>query len=439
MITVNFDEAFSSEWVRRNITDSTNELVVLRQVIPWQKISNKLTSFYHKKGRNGKSLRMMVALLIISRLRALSDENVIKQVKENRYIQYFCNVGDKGLQTFLNPSSLCTFRKRLGAKGVSVIESIVFDQFRRVGVIENDDLLMDSTVLESNIIYPTDVLLLHKAFGKMEQFAVKNDIPIWWDAKYLKKLRRAFNLAKKNQKISFLWDFYLLFCVALKQFRIFHESVCFSEKELQRYSQLVELLSLLEVQTEHKIAGKVHIENRIVSLDEVDARPIKKGKSHPTCEFGTTLQISFNRAGFMITTENYIGKPNDKTLFLNTLEYYRERMKVYPEGGVTDLGYRSRKNFKKGKEKLSCLFMGRSEDVPENLQRYYQKARSATEGFIAVAKNWRGFDRSRYRGLNGDKVWTILSQLSYNLKKFIQLDRAEEIKEESLLKLGLYG
>jgi hypothetical protein len=69
---------------------------------------------------------------------------------------------------------------------------------------------------------------------------------------------------------------------------------------------LLDLLSLLEEQTIEKLEGKVHIQNRIVSLHELDARPIKKGKSHPKCEFGTTLQMSFNREGFLITVENFL-------------------------------------------------------------------------------------------------------------------------------------
>ncbi len=52
----------------------------------------------------------------------------------------------------------------------------------------------------------------------------------------------------------------------------------------------------------------------MVSLDELDARPIKKGKRHPRCEFGSTNQMTFNRQGFMITLETLIGKPDKKKL-----------------------------------------------------------------------------------------------------------------------------
>jgi hypothetical protein len=35
MIESSFEEAFSKEWVETQITNSANELVILRQVIPW--------------------------------------------------------------------------------------------------------------------------------------------------------------------------------------------------------------------------------------------------------------------------------------------------------------------------------------------------------------------------------------------------------------------
>ncbi len=123
MIEQNFEEALSPDWVKANIRDVDNELVILRGVIPWQLILDKLVSFYHPgKGRIGNSLRVMVGLLIISRLRKLSDREVVGQVKENRYLQYFCNVAESELSNLVHPTALCGFRKRLGEKGVAQIE-----------------------------------------------------------------------------------------------------------------------------------------------------------------------------------------------------------------------------------------------------------------------------------------------------------------------------
>jgi IS5 family transposase len=134
----------------------------------------------------------MVALLILSRLRSLSDEKVVERVKENRYMQYFCNVPDSELATFVSPSVLCRFRQRLGEKGIAIIETEVFELLRQSGVIKGDTLMMDSTVLSSNIIHPNDVLLIYKAFGKMKIFASHYELSLWWDESHLKKRWRAF-------------------------------------------------------------------------------------------------------------------------------------------------------------------------------------------------------------------------------------------------------
>ena len=109
-----------------------------------------------------------------------------------------------------------------------------------------------------------------------------------------------------------------------------------------------------------------------------------------------------------------------------------------PDYAIGDQGYRSRINQKIPKD-TSNIFLGKSSDVDEEKQDYCRKARSATEGFIAVAKNLRGFGLSLYRGIDGDRIWSLLCQIAYNLKKFLQLYKDEEISEESLMKLGLMG
>jgi len=440
MIESSFEEAFSKEWVQTQITDSANELVILRQVIPWQAIITQLTQFYDdNSGRSGKSLRVMVALLILARLRSLHDRSVVAQVKENRYMQYFCNVPDSELATFVNPSTLPRFRKRLGEKGIAIIETEVFELLRRSGIVKGDTLMMDSTALSSNMIHPNDVMLIHKAFGKMEIFAQRHELSLWWDHPHIKKRWRAFGRAKKGERVAYLTEFYALFVPALETFRTHVESLKAEvpESHKEKAQELLALLILLKHQTQQKLAGEQHIDNRIVSLDEVDARPIKKGKTFPSCEFGTTLQMSFNRQGFMITTENLIGNPSDKTLYGNTLQLFQKRMAKDPDTVVTDLGFRSRDNRRNTPETISNVFLGRSDDVDEDQRDFCCKARSATEGFIAVAKNLRGFGRSLYRRLHGDRVWTLLCQTAYNLRKFLQLYRDKELENSGLATLGL--
>jgi|GEM_PF-1084526 len=438
LIAQTFEDVFSPQWVNTHITNPTHDLVILRHILPWQAIIDQLVpSYAPHKGRMGRSLRTLVGVSVVASLRQLSDRKVIEAMQENRYLQYFCNVPDQGLLTFLHPSTLCRFRKRVGQEGIGVIEEQIFTHLKRAGAIKADMMLMDSSVLESPIIYPNDVRLLYKAFGKLEQFATQQHLPLWWDMDKLKSRWRAFNLSKAEDRQSYLTEFSTLFVPALDAFQTYATLLAMSDKQRARAVTLLRVLTLLGTQTQQKLAGQLHIANRLVSLDDLDARPIKRGKTHPSTEFGTTIQMTFNRQGFMITTENFIGHPNDKTLYGSTLEAFRKRMQVYPDTAVTDLGFRSAKNLKLHCKDIDQIFLGQSTDVEAAHQDACRKARAATEGFIAVAKHLRGFGCSLYRGLTGASIWTRLHQCAYNLKKFLQLYRNEALEESTLVKLRL--
>src|SRR5918996_2473970 len=321
MIAQTFDEVFSPQWVNTHLSNPTHDLIILRQIIPWQSIIDGLVPFYNlKKGRTGCALRTLSAVSILARLRQLSDRKVIEHIQENRYMQYFCHVPDQHLRTLMNPSTLCRFRKRVGPDGISLMEDEVFTTLKRADVIEADMMLMDATVLDSPIIYPTDVRLLYKAFDKMAILATEGHLEPWWDSAHLKTRWRAYHLDRGHHR-PYLEEFYTLLQPALAGLEERLEQLDEplddrQERSLQaRWHRLIEVLTLLNEQTQQKLAGQRHIENRLVSLDDLDARPIQKGKSHPKTEFGTTLQMTLNRQGFLITTENFIGQPNEKTLY----------------------------------------------------------------------------------------------------------------------------
>src|SRR5216684_902220 len=257
MIVQTFEDAFCPAWIQTHLANPTHDLIILRHIIPWQPIMERLAPFYNPhKGRPGHSLRILVATSILARL-------------------------------------------RLGKEGTLIIEDQVFTHLKRAAVIDADMMLMDTTVLASPIIYPTDVRLLYKAFGKMAAVAREGQIALWWDPTHVKQRWRAYNLNLKD-RLAYLQEFSTLFVPALARFAAHLDPLPPSPLR-QRWSHLLEVLTLLEKQTQQKLAGETHIDHRLVSLDDRDARPIKKGKSYPSTEFGTTLQMTFNRQGFMIT------------------------------------------------------------------------------------------------------------------------------------------
>ena len=447
MIAQIFEDVFSPQWISPPLSHPTHDLIILRPLLPWPSLIDGLVPFYNlQQGRTGCALRTLSAVSILARLRQLSDRKIIEHIQENRYMQYFCNVPDPDLRTFMNPSTLCRFRKRLGIEGISHIEDEVFTCLQRADVIEASMMLMDATVLDSPIIYPTDVRLLYQAFDKMARLATEGHIEPWWDSAHLKRRWRAYHQDRGYHQ-TYLEEFYTLFPPALAGLkeRLAQHQEPFDnhpDRLLQaRWRHLIAVLTLLNEQTQQKLAGQRHIENRLVSLDDLDAPPLQKGKSHPKTEFGTTLQMTVNRQGVMITTENFIGQSNEKTLYAPTLERFRKRMGTYPGVAVTDAGYRSAKNRKLHHDDIDSVFMGKSmgksADVDEAHQAACRSARSATEGFIAVAKNLRGFGQSLYRRLAGATIWSRLKQCAYNLIQVLQLYRHEALSEATLTKLRL--
>jgi len=81
MIAQTFQDAFSPQWIKTHLTNPTHDLILLRHIIPWQPIMERLVPFYNsQKGRTGHSIRLLVATSILCRLRQLSDRKVIENI-----------------------------------------------------------------------------------------------------------------------------------------------------------------------------------------------------------------------------------------------------------------------------------------------------------------------------------------------------------------------
>src|SRR3989442_6028646 len=157
MIAQTFEDASSPQWIKTHLTNPTHDLIILHHIIPWQPIIERLAPFYRpQKGRSGHSLRLLVATSILCRLRQLSDRKVIEHIQENRYMQYFCNVPDPSLMTFLNPSTLCRFRNLIEPAATLIIQDQDFQIFKPAPSTTADTILMNATGLETPVMNRTD-------------------------------------------------------------------------------------------------------------------------------------------------------------------------------------------------------------------------------------------------------------------------------------------
>ncbi|WP_322518523.1 transposase [Chitinophaga sancti] len=106
-------EGFSTPFSQQLST--TNRWVILAAKIPW----DKLADVYYKKmradfGAPTLSARMVIGAVIIKHILNIDDREVVAQITENIYLQYFVGLSSFQKEAPFDASLMVSIRKRLG-------------------------------------------------------------------------------------------------------------------------------------------------------------------------------------------------------------------------------------------------------------------------------------------------------------------------------------
>jgi transposase, IS5 family len=140
-------------------------------------------------------------------------------------------------------------------------------------------------------------------------------------------------------------------------------------------------------QIKQRVAGKP-IKDRIVSLHDPDARPIRKGKLGKPNEFGYVSQLAevTQRLGIRVQEAAFDGGFN-----------------VGPTNSALEDLYPK-----------NVFIAGRQEPGSKRTTRRMRRYRTGAEGRISHLKRRYGLDRSRLKGDEGREIWTEWAILAYN-------------------------
>lgn len=153
------------------------------QTIPWTKIEKRYAAlFTNRKGNVAKPLRLALGACIIQAEYGYSDEEIVLQIQENLYLQYFCGyTGYDDSKLPFDPSLMVYFRKRLTPEVLGKINEMILHDATKAKDKEDhgsdDDngggnsgtLTIDATCAPSNIRYPQDVSLFNEARENAEK------------------------------------------------------------------------------------------------------------------------------------------------------------------------------------------------------------------------------------------------------------------------------
>ena len=156
--------------------DSNDPLVALADTINWGLFDESFEKYYSDKGRPAKPIRLMVGLLILKQLEDLSDENAVLQWKRNPYYQYFCGMTEYQPVLPCDPTDLVYFRKRIGTEGVEQIFAMSVALHGKDA--QEKQVIIDTTVQEKNVTYPTDAKLAIKIIHHLHRIAKEEGIQL---------------------------------------------------------------------------------------------------------------------------------------------------------------------------------------------------------------------------------------------------------------------
>ena len=151
-----------------------HELCILSKKIDWDSIEEDFSFYYSEIGRPSVPIRRMIGLLLLKHIYNLSDEAIVDRWIENPYWQYFS--GELVFQTDkpFDPTEFIHFRNRIGKEGAERLLKISVQLFGKEAL--EKEVLIDSTVQEKNITYPTDAKLHKRIIDKVNKIAKQEGI-----------------------------------------------------------------------------------------------------------------------------------------------------------------------------------------------------------------------------------------------------------------------
>jgi IS5 family transposase len=302
------------------------------------------------------------------------------------------------------------------------------------GIEDGKSLRTDSTVVETDIHYPTNNSLIwdciktsHRLLKKLEETGEIKKVRNY--RKQGKKNEFKINNTKKKEKREELFK---------KQLKLFRMSINQVKKvvgeiivgmDLGILSILSELKGLLpkmekvyDISYRHELLGEsVPNGEKIFSIYEEHTDIIVKGSREVA--FGHKVNLATGRSNLILDCEITDGNPKDSTLYEGVLERVRNDYGIRPRDMVTDGGYASLRNQEKAKEYgiVNIVFnkmVGSLKNVVSSVQMEtrLKKWRSGIEAVVSNLK--RGFHlfRCEWKGRDHFDAKVLWSVIAYNIR-----------------------
>lgn len=393
-----------------NQLNPSHELYKLSELIDWNFYEKEFVGYFaEKRGAPGKSVRLVVGLLMLQQINGYSDEGAVDEWVENPYWQFFCGYDYLQWERPIDPSSLPRWRKRLGSVGMEKILQSTIKVAIKTGSVSSrslSEVIADTTVMPKNITFPTDSKLYYNGIKKLVILAKDYNI----------ELRQTYTfLSKKALRMSSKYAHARQMKRAKKEIKRLKTYLGRVSRDIQRkisgnaflksvFDPVFEVIEKVMSQTRES-------KDKVYSIHEPHVECIAKGKAHKKYEFGCkTSVVITHKEGLALSVQALHNNPYDGHTLEKMLKDSERLSGVRITEAFVDKGYRGHSVIDK-----NIHISGKKKGVSEWLHKKI-KRRQAIEPQIGHMKSEGKLGRNFLKGKLGDKLNAILCGIGHNLR-----------------------
>jgi IS5 family transposase len=413
-----------------------------------------------RTGRPGITPDRVLRCCVMKHLKGWSFRDLERELRSNLVYRRFTRFDAEVTPDF------STFSRTFALLTPHVTEQInqrVVSLACEQGVARGRKLRTDTSVVESNVHYPTDSSLLGDGIRvlsrSLERIAAEckdgalNVVHHGRAVKYrlLEIGRAAKSLTEANQQR--MRDGYQ------KLVELTRSVVRQASEVVQRWGKgrlkvvgkllrveaqigqlrlFVPLVEKVITQTKERVwGGNCHVEGKVLSLFEPHTVVIRKGKAHKPNEFGRLVRLDEVENGIVSGYQVLPGNPEDSTAWMPALEQHQACFGRVPEMATGDRGFFSAKNERAAQElgvkKVALPARGRLsvKRTKHQKQRWFRRAlrwRAGCEATISTLKHPFSMLRATYKtdpGFQRYVGWCVITKNLFSIARYHERRRID--------------
>ncbi len=404
------------------ILDLKHPLVKLARSIDWGFLETRFGEVYtDEPGRPPLPTRLMAGLAILKHMHDLSDEVLCERWIENPYFQLFCGEEFFQHQPPFDRSSMTRWRQRMGEERLLALIQESLALATRTGAAKPADfrqVIVDTTVQEKAITFPTDAKLMHRARERLVRLAKATGIVL--RQSYARVGKRALI---KYQRYAHAKQFKRA-NRALRRIRTLLGRVIRDITRKIKGNERLEGLFARPLALARRVKDQRQRQRgrKVYSLHAPEVECIGKGKAHKPYEFGVKVSVAttLNRCKggqFVAHVKALPGNPYDGHTLATVIPDIERTLGADLERIITDAGYRG--HHAPQEKRFRVYVAGQKRGLSAAIKRALRR-RSAVEPVIGHLKGEHRLGRNHLVGSKGDAINAVLAAAGYNFRLLLR-------------------